>query len=343
MNQMENHENTAKIIGPETPVHIIKEMVNDAKDHFVFSPQEYIPGPDTKKQTIFLKIANIMGGLDRVPKTGYNKAHDYHYVTESDVVGAVRPLMAKEKLIMMPSIKSYKAEDIPTKYSKLYLGTIEIEWILRDAESYEQVKFTMIGKGTDTLEKDIYKAISGNKKYALISIFLIDSGDDPERNDTPNEQRPLDNAQNGQNGGQNQSKQQNKGNTSRQQTNSTQGQNKPSENPPKVDQPTKGDLITRWVILAGTNSGKTKTEIRQDFDEWYKKKSENDKWDHFTMMTALTKSLHKMKQAEKDAEDAKKEGQASKEKADEPKEGKPDPVGNADDLEKEVDQKHPTD
>jgi hypothetical protein len=159
------------------------QLLKEITDGYEFSPTEYLPGPDATKQSIFLKIANIMGALGRIPKTGYNQSQNYHYVTESDITGAVRPLMAKEKLIMMPSIRTYKVEELPTKYSKLNMGTIEIEWIVRDAESYEIVKFTMIGKGTDMAEKDIYKAITGNKKYALITLFMIDSGDDPERDD----------------------------------------------------------------------------------------------------------------------------------------------------------------
>lgn len=276
------------------------QLLKEIKEGFEFSPLEYIPGPDATKQSIFLKVANIMGSLDRVPKSGYNKAHDYKYVTESDVVGSVRPLMAREKLVMMPSIKTYKVEDVPTKYSKLYLGTIEIEWILRDAESYEQVKFTMIGKGTDTLEKDIYKAISGNKKYALISLFLIDSGDDPERNDTPTDQRPIDD-QNAQNG-QNQSKNNYGNNKSSNNKNTNKSQQKAQDTPPEeppVKQPTKGDLLTRWVVLAGNE--KPQKETRADFDAWYKKK-QDEGHDHLWMIQALTSSIQKKNQAQKDAE-----------------------------------------
>lgn len=277
----------------------VQEFLRKQASEFTFSPLEYIAGPDEKKQSIFLKVANIMGDLDRVPKSGYNKNHDYHYVTESDVVGAVRPLMAKNKLVMMPSIKTYKQEDIATKYSKLYMGTIEIEWILRDAESYEQVKFTMIGKGTDNLEKDIYKAISGNKKYALISLFMIDSGDDPERNDSPTDSRQNDPAPNNQNQGQNRSNQKSNTNTPQHGPKTNAGQSEQSE--PPVKQPTKGDLLTRWVVLAGSEKGKKET--REEFDSWYKKKQEEGR-DHLWMVQALTNKIHEKNKKEKEKEKA---------------------------------------
>ncbi|UYL93862.1 ERF superfamily protein [Geobacillus phage vB_GthS_PK2.1] len=288
---------------------IKRKLLEEVKE-FEFSPLEYVPGPDETQKTIFLKIANIMGELDRIPKSGYNKQFDYYYVTESDVVGAVRPLMAKYKLVMMPSLKKYKTETIQGKYNKMVMGTVEIEWIVRDAESYEQVKFTMLGKGLDNLEKDIYKAITGNKKYALITLFMIDSGDDPERNDTPTGE---EGSQNAQNGPENAKKAQGNGNTPGQQKNGQEGQNETPQRQsqqqpahPPVKQPTKGDLLTRWVVLAGPDQ--KKQEVRKAFDEWYEKKKAEG-WDHMMMMQALTKKLHEKNKKEKQAQQQQSDGQ----------------------------------
>lgn len=285
----------------------VMEYVKKQSQEFEFSPLEYIPGPDEKKQSIFLKVANVMGAIDRIPKSGYNKQHEYHYVTESDVVGAVRPLMAKEKLVLFPSIKTYKSQEFQTKYSKVILGTIEIEWVLRDAESYEQVKFTMLGKGTDTMEKDIYKSITGNKKYALITLFMIDSGDDPERNDTPTDGYSGQTSQNGPNPSknQNQSKGTRQGknsNTSQNKQNKTQSDKKDEQ--PEEKQPTKGDLITRWVIIGSTvNPDKPKGSQRDGFDDWYEEKKKDGK-DHRWMLASLTKKLHEInKKAQENKED----------------------------------------
>jgi hypothetical protein len=278
-------------------------LFNEVKNGFEFGPTEYIPGPDDKKQSIFLKIANIMGALGRIPKSGYNQSQNYHYVTESDITGAVRPLMAKEKIVMMPSIRTYKVEELPTKYSKLQMGTIEIEWIVRDAESYEIVKFTMIGKGTDMAEKDIYKAITGNKKYALITLFMIDSGDDPERDDSGG-QNPQD--------GPDRSKNNSGNNKSSNQKNSNAGQKQQDAPPtePPVKQPTKGDLLTRWVVLAGNE--KPQKETRAEFDTWYEKQKTKG-WDHLAMIQALTKKIQEKNEKQKAQEKSPdgQDGQAS--------------------------------
>ncbi|AQY55072.1 DNA single strand annealing protein [Geobacillus phage TP-84] len=300
-------QNTIQVVS----LNDIKQKLLEEVKEFEFSPLEYVPGPDETQKTIFLKIANIMGELDRIPKSGYNKQFDYYYVTESDVVGAVRPLMAKYKLVMMPSLKKYKTETIQGKYNKMIMGTVEIEWIVRDAESYEQIKFTMLGKGLDNLEKDIYKAITGNKKYALITLFMIDSGDDPERNDTPTgEEGP----QNAQNGPENTKKTQGNSKTPGQPKNgqevpknASQGQPQQPPQQPPVKQPTKGDLLTRWVVLAGPDQ--KKQEVRKAFDEWYEKKKAEG-WDHMAMMQALTKKLHEKNQKEKQAQQQQADGQS---------------------------------
>jgi hypothetical protein len=76
-----------------------------------------------------------------------------------------------------------------------------------------------------------------------------------------------------------------------------------------VKQPTKSDLLTRWVALAGNE--KPAKDTRKDFDEWYKKKGDEGH-DHLWMIQVLTKKLHEKNQAQKDAENKDgQDGQAS--------------------------------
>lgn len=277
-------------INDPTPQEVIDKLIENAKDELEFAPQEYIPGPEPKERSIYKKIAQVMGQMDRIPKSGYNKTHDYHYATESDIVGACRPLMAETGLVMTPSIKRYKVDKVATRNSSLYIGETVIEWEVRDVDSYEVIKFTMIGKGADMLEKDIYKSVTGNKKYALIVLFLIDSGDDPERNDTPN----MDNGNsNRQNRGQNQ-RQGNSNGRGRNNSQSAQNGNK------GVSQETLNAEVNQlkklWKDLSD-GEGVTEEDMRKSFDTWYgKKKAEN--WTHLNMNDALVKRLKEKRQAQ---------------------------------------------
>lgn len=312
----------------------IREFLETEASEFELAEMEYKPGKNDAF-SLYGKIASIMGDLDRIPKSGYNKQFDYKFVTESDVVGAVRPLMAKNKLVMIPSIRRYSVKDHKGRNSTMYIGTIEIKWTIIDGESGESVSFSMIGKGVDNMEKDIYKAITGNKKYALITLFMIDSGDDPENGHAGGDDHRPGNQQYNQNQyNQNQynqhyqqqqrqpqyqahpqQQQQRQQQTPPNRQNGAQGApnhpnhtNTPGDmkNPPQaqesgkndnIQQPAKSDLITRWMVLVGNS--KPKAEARQEFDEWYLKKTDQG-WDHMQMIQALTKRLHEKNQAEKE-------------------------------------------
>jgi hypothetical protein len=54
---------------------------------------------------------------------------------------------------------------------------------LLDGESGERLDFPWVGAGTDKGDKGIYKALTGGAKYFLLKMFLIATGDDPERED----------------------------------------------------------------------------------------------------------------------------------------------------------------
>src|SRR5678815_106447 len=54
------------------------------------------------------KISAISGYLGRIPKNGYNKFNDYHYVLESDLVEAIRAYLAAARILIYPSVKDHQ-------------------------------------------------------------------------------------------------------------------------------------------------------------------------------------------------------------------------------------------
>jgi len=126
--------------------------------------------PDFDNLNLFQKIAKITGMIGGVQKRGYNAFHKYHYVTESDLVSAVRQYLAAAGIIIIPDAYSVSREG--------ELTTIEIEYKVTDGK--ESFSFRMPGYGADRGDKGVYKAITGSQKYALMKLFKIDTGDDPE-------------------------------------------------------------------------------------------------------------------------------------------------------------------
>src|SRR5574340_328981 len=47
----------------------------------------------------------------------------------------------------------------------------------------DKIEFLVIGEGQDRGDKATYKAMTGATKYALLKLFLIPTGDDPEKDE----------------------------------------------------------------------------------------------------------------------------------------------------------------
>jgi hypothetical protein len=134
---------------------------------------------DFSKKTLVQKLIWIMSQVERIPKNGENKFHKYKYALESDVKDACRKYMAEAGVLMTFAVNGTEQvrDDIVRVFS-----TIKFY----DADTSEYIEFDMAGDGQDKNDKGIYKAITGSTKYALMSTFLIPTGDDPEKDSEKN-------------------------------------------------------------------------------------------------------------------------------------------------------------
>ncbi len=127
------------------------------------------------------KLANVMGAVERVAKNGVNQFHKYSYATEADITQAVRGEMATQGVMMIPTVESIEwAEVVTNSQKKERLCTAHFLFTLLDGDSDSKIEFRTIGQGQDAGDKGFYKAATGAVKYALLKLFLIPTGDDPE-------------------------------------------------------------------------------------------------------------------------------------------------------------------
>lgn len=137
--------------------------------------------PQDKVGGVFLKIAKVMADVETVAKRGHNKAHDYDYAMEADIVDELRPIMAKHKIVMIPHQSSERNEiEVSTRSGKASIVRIHHTFGFYDAEDGSAVEIGVWGEGFDSLDKASYKAFTGAEKYALLKIFMVATGDDPE-------------------------------------------------------------------------------------------------------------------------------------------------------------------
>lgn len=133
----------------------------------------------TAKGTLAAKIAKVMEAVGYVPKTGTNSAQGYKFVQASVVADKVREQLAALKVSMTPTQIDVVSEGL-TPSGKQSLLTLRFTWTLTDGETGETISFQSIGTGADSGDKAAYKAATGALKYALLTGFLVPTGDDPE-------------------------------------------------------------------------------------------------------------------------------------------------------------------
>jgi len=144
------------------------------------------------------KLSRLIGAAAYVKKSGYNSFHKYNYATEGDFLALVKPLLDGEKLAVIASQESVTREELePTKSGRRqWLTTVKMNFKLIDGETGYSETLTSFGTGIDSEDKGLYKAITGCVKYFVSKLFLIETGDDPEReneNEKGNPEKPLAN------------------------------------------------------------------------------------------------------------------------------------------------------
>lgn len=133
-----------------------------------------------EQKSLLTKLVEITAVVERIPKNGHNDKQNYDYALESDIKDVVRKEMSDRNLVLISSELSRNKSELQGRNGVQQLVTLEVQFTIFDAESGESIQFTGFGDGQDFGDKALYKAKTGALKYALTSLFLIPTGDDPE-------------------------------------------------------------------------------------------------------------------------------------------------------------------
>lgn len=143
-------------------------------------------------RSIVRKLAEVTRLVDRIAKRGQNTAQNYNYVTEADILDAVRTHMAERNLVPFPHVREQVWETLQTKSGGTKkLCTFTVDFRIEDGDSGEVRTWDVVSQGEDTGDKAAYKAITGAEKYALLKVFMIPTGDDPEKDAEKSESEGL--------------------------------------------------------------------------------------------------------------------------------------------------------
>lgn len=139
----------------------------------------------TKVDTLIGKLVEVAKEVRNIEKGGMNDAQNYKFVQEADVVRQVMPRLLDRGILFYPSARRVvSVEPFQTKGgTQSFLTTHESEWTATDGT--DSLRVFTIGQGTDTGDKGVYKGMTGDKKYAILQLLGIATGDDPENEDGP--------------------------------------------------------------------------------------------------------------------------------------------------------------
>lgn len=133
---------------------------------------------------IYESITKIMEEIPSVGKNNINKQQNYKYRGIEDVMNAVQPLLAKNKVFIVPEILEHLREErVGNKGGKLIYSICKIKYTFF-AEDGSKIEAITIGEGMDSGDKATNKAMAVAMKYALFQVFCIPT---EEMNDSEQE------------------------------------------------------------------------------------------------------------------------------------------------------------
>ena len=127
-----------------------------------------------------------MEEVPSVGKTQRNKTQGFMYRGIDDVMNALQPLLAKNKVFIVPEILEQTREERTTyKGGNLIYSICKIKYKFY-AEDGSSIEAITIGEGMDSGDKATNKAMAIAMKYALFQVFCIptDEMKDPD-DETP--------------------------------------------------------------------------------------------------------------------------------------------------------------
>lgn len=140
---------------------------------------------------IYQKIADLVhmvGGY--VQKDGRNVQQKYSYVSEGKILSKVEPALKECRLIGLPSFEIISQEDKVTANGAVWkLATVSCELVIVDIDDKATITIKALGQGIDPNDKAAAKAQTQALKYAWWKLLCLETGDDPEADESTDKQQ----------------------------------------------------------------------------------------------------------------------------------------------------------
>lgn len=152
----------------------------------------------TKNLNIYEKlsaISNELGVLSKELDVQINKNSSYKAVSERTILDAVKPLEEKYRVFSYPIkreiietdtlIKESEYNNKTTKTNTLFMRLMIVYRFIDMDNKEDFIDIVSYGDGIDTGDKAPGKAMTYADKYALMKAYKISTGDDPDKDPSP--------------------------------------------------------------------------------------------------------------------------------------------------------------
>ena len=120
------------------------------------------------------RILAVMSDLSYIQKGDKTVNGQYRFVSHDQVTAALHPLLVKHGIVVIPHVEEMTQDGDRTM--------VKLSVVFRNSDSPADSFFiTFYGYGIDKGDKGPGKAISYAYKYALLKLFCLETGDDPDQ------------------------------------------------------------------------------------------------------------------------------------------------------------------
>lgn len=135
-----------------------------------------------------LAITNELGKVEKSLNVSTGKGGSYKALSEGDVLAAVKPLEAEFGVFSYPVNREVvDSQVLPSDgQKKTYFLRIKTTYRFVNVNNpAEFIDICSFGDGIDTGDKGCGKAITYSDKYALMKLYKIETGEDPDQFASP--------------------------------------------------------------------------------------------------------------------------------------------------------------
>lgn len=127
-----------------------------------------------EQKNIYQRILAVMKDVAYIQKGDKKVNGQYSFVTHDEVSRVLHPKLVEHGIVVIPSVIQWKQDGNRTE------ADVEVSFVNSDNPD-DRVTVRALGFGIDPQDKGPGKAVSYATKYAMLKTFVLETGDDPER------------------------------------------------------------------------------------------------------------------------------------------------------------------